>query len=70
MNESVKNLNKFIFEEEYVHAGHKLQCPICGNNRFSKRKTLLNTRLLTFLKLDWANQGAINYICNLCGHII
>ena len=70
MDDSVKNFNASMSREECVHAGHKLRCPICGNNKFSKRKSLLNTRFLTFFKLDWANQGAINYICNQCGHII
>ncbi|MEI8010927.1 MAG: hypothetical protein WCI27_00400 [Candidatus Omnitrophota bacterium] len=50
--------------------GQKLKCSVCGEGQFSKRSSLLNTRGLTFLKLDWANQSADNYICEKCGYIM
>jgi len=25
---------------------------------------------MTFLNLDWLNEGAINYICDTCGYIL
>lgn len=50
--------------------GYDLKCPICGGSSFTKRTSLLNSRGLTFLDLDWLNQGAINYICKKCGYIL
>lgn len=53
-----------------VHAfGRKLSCIVCGNTSFHERSSLLNTRLATFLRFDWANAQAVNYICNRCGYI-
>ena len=47
----------------------KLECPVCKNHRFWSRETLMNTKGLTFLKLDWANKTAQNYICDNCGYV-
>jgi len=49
--------------------GYELVCPVCGCKNFEKRSSLLNSRGMTFLGLDWTNQGAINYICESCGYI-
>lgn len=49
--------------------GYELTCPICKGKTFDKRNSLLNSRGFTLLGLDWANQGAINYICETCGYI-
>ena len=49
--------------------GRQLTCTVCGNTTFHERDSLLNTRLLTFFRLDWANAGAVNYICMRCGYI-
>lgn len=51
-------------------AGHRLVCPICGSDTFVERRSLLNTRGLTFFGLDWANRAAMNYICATCGYIM
>jgi hypothetical protein len=51
-------------------AGVILKCPICENNEFWTRKTLMNTPGLTFLSLDWANRNADNYVCSSCGHVL
>ncbi len=55
---------------EFEIKGRKLTCPICGSTRFWTRKSLLNTRGLTFMELDWANKQAINYICDGCDYIV
>ena len=55
---------------EYSIQGKKLICPFCSHNRFYTRRSLLNTRALTFFDLDWANKDATNYICEHCGHIM
>jgi len=51
-------------------AGHALKCPICGNERFLRRQSLLNTRWMTFFEFDWLNRRADNYICDRCGHVL
>ena len=49
--------------------GKPLACTVCGCTAFHERNSLLNTRAATFFRLDWANQGATNYICAQCGYI-
>lgn len=55
---------------EHEVKGHRLTCPICGQNRFWTRKTLMNTNAMTFFGLDWANKRADNYICDDCGYVL
>jgi hypothetical protein len=55
---------------ERVIGGNKLQCPICQNQHFWKRKTLMNTPGMTFWGLDWANRQADNYVCDHCGYVL
>ncbi len=47
----------------------RLACAVCGNQQFHERNSLLNTRVATFFKFDWANKEATNYICAQCGYI-
>ena len=54
---------------EVTAEGRQLTCPVCGNTAFHERNSLLNTRFATFMKLDWANKQAVNYICTRCGYI-
>ena len=49
--------------------GNRLVCPVCGNKLFHERKTQLNTPVMTFLDMDWANQNALNYYCSECGYM-
>ncbi len=49
--------------------GYELVCPVCKGKSFAKRSSLLNSRGMTLIGLDWANQGALNYICDSCGYI-
>ena len=48
---------------EYEVKGHRLTCPVCGQNRFWTRKTLMNTSAMTFFGFDWADKKADNYVC-------
>lgn len=50
--------------------GNPLRCPICGTERFHKRRAQLNTAGLTFLGLDWTNPSATCYVCAKCGHVL
>ncbi len=50
--------------------GRQLVCPVCRHTEFFSREYLLNTRLATFFKVDWANHAATTYVCGQCGHIM
>lgn len=49
--------------------GTPIRCAHCGNDRFEARRILLNTRGLTYLKLDWLNRSATALECARCGSI-
>ena len=49
--------------------GRELRCTVCANDTFRERSSLLNTAMMTFFKLDWANKAAANFICARCGYI-
>ena len=50
--------------------GNKLNCTVCNNDTFWERETLMNTKKMTFFKLDWLNKKALNYMCDNCGHVL
>lgn len=58
-----------VVKEYFVKKGLKLECVICKETLFWTRETLMNTKGMTFLNLDWANKCATNYICNTCGYV-
>lgn len=58
-----------IVKEYFIKKGLKLECVICKGTLFGIRETLMNTKGMTFLNLDWANKSATNYICNDCGYV-
>lgn len=67
---SVNDEAESVSESRCFEAGGTpILCPHCGNDRFSGREILLNTRGLTFLKLDWLNRSATALACAKCGHI-
>jgi len=53
----------------YCAAGIKIICPNCQHNQFQSESVLLNTRGLTFFKLDWLNSAATTLACSNCGLI-
>ena len=55
--------------DEYVIAGKQVVCSHCGGTQFEESEAQLNTRGLTFLDLDWANQSADVLVCCNCGHL-
>ncbi|MGI6450591.1 MAG: hypothetical protein ACOX3R_09960 [Desulfitobacteriia bacterium] len=50
-------------------AGKQITCLHCEHDRFAEGRALLNTRGLTFLDLDWLNEGATTLTCKRCGFI-
>ena len=55
--------------KQYEVVGKKLNCPVCGNDKFWTRTAQLNTATATFFNLDWANKSATCFVCSECTHI-
>lgn len=66
---SVESFSDGKASHRTIH-GNQLKCPVCAHDQFWKRKTLMNTPGLTFLGIEWANQQAINFVCDSCGYVI
>jgi hypothetical protein len=71
--ESIRVGAKTIIEDmgpgSYWAAGAKIVCPNCQHDQFRSQTVLLNTRGLTFLKLDWLNAAATILACSHCSLI-
>ncbi|HET6429482.1 MAG TPA: hypothetical protein VFJ30_13790, partial [Phycisphaerae bacterium] len=50
--------------------GKKLVCPHCQGTEFRTGKALLDSRLPSYLGLDWLCEQARIYACESCGHIM
>ncbi len=55
--------------KERIIKGHKLNCIVCKNDTFWTRESLMSTRGMTLINLDWANKSAQNFICDSCGYV-
>ncbi len=55
--------------EKFELFGKQLVCPMCENDTFYTRETLMNTAGMAFFNLEFANKAADNYICDKCGYI-
>ena len=53
----------------YVVEGKRVVCPHCGHDEFVAGTAQLNTAVLTFFDLDWANKSAHTLMCAECGRI-
>ncbi|MHC4943281.1 MAG: hypothetical protein ACYTG7_09715 [Planctomycetota bacterium] len=53
----------------YTLLGKKIDCPHCGKDQFIEGAAQLNTRMATFLDLDWVNKSATTLACANCGRI-
>jgi hypothetical protein len=49
--------------------GKNLVCPVCSNDEFWRRTTLMNTSGMTFMGWDWLNREGENFICSNCGYV-
>ncbi len=63
-------MSNTLSAKQQIVKGNKLCCPVCKNDTFWEKETLMNTKKMTFFKLDWLNKKAQNYICNNCGHVL
>ncbi|KUG03902.1 hypothetical protein ASZ90_018682 [hydrocarbon metagenome] len=52
--------------KEVIINGYKIQCPICGGNRFWENNNINNK--WSFI-LGLGNKKIQNFICQQCGHI-
>jgi hypothetical protein len=55
--------------EVEMASGQKLLCVVCRNDKFHERNALLNTRIATLFKFDWANREATNFVCASCDYV-
>jgi hypothetical protein len=71
--ESIRVGTKAVIEAlgpgSYRVAGTKIVCPSCQHDQFQSQTVLLNTRGLTFFKLDWLNAAATILTCSNCSLI-
>jgi hypothetical protein len=51
----------------FMAAGKQIACPHCAGEIFELRSAVVNTRAMTFLRLDWLNRGAAILVCESCG---
>lgn len=60
----------FLEGTRFAAKGKPIHCAHCGGETFTARSdVLLNTRGLTFFRLDWLNRGATALMCETCGAI-
>lgn len=54
----------------YQVAGIDVICPVCGHNHFMRGHNMVNTRVLTFFRLDWLDGYAVTLRCFRCGNML
>ena len=50
-------------------AGRRVTCHHCDGNRFKSQEILLNTWLLSLLRVDWLDSSATVLTCETCGRL-
>ena len=53
----------------YEVAGKRICCSHCGSAEFSSNQILLNTWLLSLLRIDWLDSSATVLTCEKCGQL-
>jgi hypothetical protein len=53
----------------YEVAGRKVNCSHCNGSSFISKEILLNTWLLSLLRIDWLDSSATVLACEKCGHL-
>lgn len=59
-----------VRSDRFKVAEHIIKCVQCGNPHFERGSAQLNTAVLTFLDLDWANRSAYLLSCKQCSHVM
>jgi predicted nucleic-acid-binding Zn-ribbon protein len=45
------------------------QCLVCRGEQFSDEEIKLNTSVMEFLDMEWANRSGTGLICERCGFV-
>ncbi len=53
----------------YEVAGKRISCSHCGGVEFNSNQILLNTWLLSLLRIDWLDSSATVLTCEKCGKL-
>jgi hypothetical protein len=56
-------------EDHFEVLGRRVVCSHCGKKKFKAREILLNTWLLSLLRLDWLDPGSTVLTCQQCGKL-
>ncbi|MBN9692015.1 MAG: hypothetical protein J0M24_17370 [Verrucomicrobia bacterium] len=49
--------------------GHKLKCLMCSHETFHKRRSHIDTALVTSMNPEWQDRQAYCLLCDHCGFI-
>lgn len=47
--------------------GHDLKCLMCGHESFHKRKTHVDTALISAMNPEWSDSQCYCLVCDKCG---
>ena len=64
LRESSSNVAKRYFYEK------ELICPVCGNNEFTARRTLMVNKTEAFFNVEQFSRSARNFICTKGKHVL
>ncbi|OIJ14344.1 hypothetical protein BKP37_08330 [Anaerobacillus alkalilacustris] len=64
-----KNIKVAMGPGHYHVNGINITCVHCQNDKFEHGKAQLNTAMLSFLNLDFANRSANILTCDRCGFV-
>jgi hypothetical protein len=53
----------------FTVVGKQVTCEHCGGSKFNAREILLNTWVLSLLRIDWLDSSATVLSCATCGRI-
>ena len=53
----------------YEASGKRIKCSHCGGVEFHAKEILLNTWLLSLLRIDWLDASATALTCEKCGKL-
>lgn len=53
----------------FTVAGKPLSCSHCGGTEFTAQQVLLNTWLMSLLRIDWLDSSATVLSCNRCSKL-
>ena len=54
----------------YEVGGKRVRCSHCDSSNFVAKEILLNTWLLSLLRIDWLDSSATVLVCDNCGQLI